>query len=120
MARFDVGVVFACLGSQLPRLGALFVTLHVFAAFLVTVTGLLKEVVHFLQTVAMMLPFMAMVVAMTIMVVVMIVVTMMVVIMVMIAVMPTMVARKEIPHRWALLMACMITWPAGLVAGMNL
>jgi hypothetical protein len=42
-------------------------------------------------------------------------VTMMVVVMVAIVVMPTMVAREEIPHRWALVMAFVITWLASFM-----
>jgi hypothetical protein len=112
MAHFDGWVVLACLGSHLPWLATFFVTLHSFATFLMTVMGLLKHVVHFLPSLGKMMPL----TTLTVLVIVMIVMTMMIMVMVVLMV----VARKKIPHRWALVVAFVITWLASLVTSMHL
>jgi ABC-type uncharacterized transport system fused permease/ATPase subunit len=117
MARFDGGIVLACLGNHFPWLRTFFVTLHVFATLLMTVMGLLKHVVHFLPSLGKMMPF----TTLTVSVIVMIVMIMMIMVMVvLVVVVQTMAARKKIPHRWALVVAFVITWLASLVTSMHL
>jgi len=104
VAHFHRRVVSACLGSHFPRLGALRMTLHIFATLMMTVMRFLKEMLHSLPSHRMMLSFM--------------VVVMMVV--VVIVMMPTVVATEQVPHRWALLMAFVIARLASLMAGVDL
>jgi F0F1-type ATP synthase membrane subunit a len=57
----------------------------------------------------------------TVSVIVMIVMIMMIMVMVvLVVVVQTMAARKKIPHRWALVVAFVITWLASLVTSMHL
>jgi len=97
VAHLHRRVVSACLGSHFPRLGALRMTLHIFATLMMTV-------MHSLPRHWMMLPF-TVVVMMVVVVIVM---------------MPTVVAMEQVPHRWALLMAFMIARLASLMAGVDL
>jgi len=53
VALLDGGVILACLGGDCQGLGTLAMTVSIFAALVMTLAGLLEDVVHFLHSLMM-------------------------------------------------------------------